>query len=417
MTPFSSGSREKTYLLTCPDGRSLEISGKLHELLEFLDGDHSCAQIAQHLSGVWKTPVREEEIQTLLERHLLPRELLLETGTTAGEKPDHRKGKQKLRGVPLLSSRTLLPFSDTLRFLFHPLLAVPLLWASALCHALLYIGLFSGGEPPPPLTPEICTIGTVVLFFSVLFHELGHLSACRFFRCTHGEVRFGLYLVFPVLYANVTPAWQLTRKARVVVDLGGVYFQLLLILPLFLLHRHTQDPLWLFLFLELDGMILFALNPFLRFDGYWLCSDLLGVANLRSRSRRLFRVLLRRLAGRRDPTPQPFLALRGPEAVGLLLYTAGSCVFTLLIFLLLARFLPQGVAALPNQVLEVTRQLTEGGREGSAGALSVLLPLLFPLLLLFVAFRMIWRVLRVLVQTLKNSFTGNRSFGRQRPGR
>jgi putative peptide zinc metalloprotease protein len=417
ITPFSSGTREKTFLLRCPDGRSLEISGKTHELLDFLDGNHDCAQIAQHLSGVWQTPIREEEVHTWLKRHLLPQDLLLVNGAPGIDQTTPQSGKQGLRGVPLFSAHTLLPFSEVFRFLFQPFLALPVLWASALCHILLYARLFTRSGPPPSVTPELCAIGILALLLSVLFHELGHLSACRYFRCPHGEVRFGLYLIFPVLYANVTPAWQLPRKARVVVDLGGVYFQLLLTPPLFLLHRHTQEPLWLFLFLELDGMILFALNPFLRFDGYWVCSDLLGVANLRSRSHRLARLLLKRLAGRHAPAPHPFLTLRRPEAVGLILYTVGSYVFTLLIFLVLVRFLPQQLAALPGQLREALTLLTGGAHEGSSGTLSVLFSLLFPLVLLFAALRMSWRVLHVLLEALKKAFKAKRSFGRQHPGR
>ena len=134
ITPFSSGTREKTFLLRCPDGRSLEISGKIHELLDFLDGNHDCAQIAQHLSGVWQTPIREEEVHTWLKRHLLPQDLLLVNGAPDIDQTTPQSGKQGLRGVPLFSAHTLLPFSEVFRFLFQPFLALPLLWVSTLCH-------------------------------------------------------------------------------------------------------------------------------------------------------------------------------------------------------------------------------------------------------------------------------------------
>ena len=311
ITPFSSGTREETFLLTCPDGRSLQISGKLRELLAFLDGKNTCAEIARHLSEAWQVPVLETEVRAWVARHLVPRDLLLPAESCREESAVSGTRRPRLPGVPLLSARNLLPFSNVFGGLFRPRLAVPLLWLSALCHFLLYTRLLSGGWPAPRLTPEICGIGTAVLFLSVLLHELGHLSACRYFLCPHGGIRFGLYLIFPVLYADVTPAWRLHRKARVVVDLGGVYFQLLLTLPLFCLYRETLNPLWLFLFMELDGLILFAMNPFLRFDGYWVCSDLLGVANLRSRSRRMSRALLQRVSG---PRPSPPGSLSGTPA-------------------------------------------------------------------------------------------------------
>jgi putative peptide zinc metalloprotease protein len=248
------------------------------------------------------------------------------------------------------------------------------------------------------LTPEICRTGTLMLLLSVLLHELGHLAACRYFHCPHGGIRFGLYLIFPVLYADVTPAWRLSRKARVVVDLGGVYFQLLLTIPLFCLHHCTRDPLWLLLFLELDGMILFAMNPFLRFDGYWVCSDLLGVANLGSRSGRALGVLLHRVAGLRPPAPVPFLELRRPEALGLLVYGAARHVFLLGVFLLLFRFLPERLSLLTRQMEPAFSALAGGGiPQGLEGSFFSLVSLAFPLVLLAAVTRTSYRLCKGLL--------------------
>jgi putative peptide zinc metalloprotease protein len=416
ITPFSSSAREETYLLTCPDGRSLEISRKLRELLSFLDGKTSCEEIAGHLSRAWQTPVREGDIRAWVDQHLLPRDLLMQGTNPSDRAPGSGGNGKALKGVKLIPARALMPLSDRLRFLVRPPLSVPLLWASALCHFLFYEGLFSRTGPSSlfPLSPEICMTGYIVLFLSVLFHELGHLSACRYFRCTHGEVRFGLYLIFPVLYANVTAAWRLPRKARVVVDLGGIYFQLLLTLPLFLLHRFQPDPLWIFLFLELDGMILFALNPFLRFDGYWVCSDLLGVPNLRSRSRRLIRTLVLKMTGRHTSSGHPFLEVRRPEFIGLLLYALGSHVFFIGMFIVLFRFLPHRLSALPEQLGRLGTALTRNGiQDAPTEIMGTLLHLLLPMLLLFAAARMsysfITGVLRLLKRVLRrlrrNGFT------------
>jgi putative peptide zinc metalloprotease protein len=395
ITPFSSGTRDETFLLTCPDGRSLQISAKLRELLAFLDGKSTCTEIARHLSEAWQAPVLETEVRTWLARHLVPRGLLLHTESCPEESAGSPARRPRLPGIPLLSARNLLPFSNLFGGLFRPRVAVPLLWLAALCHLLLYTRLLSGGEPGPPLSPQTCGIGTLVLFLSVLLHELGHLSACRYFLCPHGGIRFGLYLIFPVLYADVTPAWRLHRKARVVVDLGGVYFQLLLTIPLFCLHRGTLSPLWLFLFLELDGLILFAMNPFLRFDGYWVCSDLLGVANLRSRSRRMRRALLQRLSRPRPSSPDPFLELRLPEALGLHLYAAAQCAFFLGVFFSALRYLPHRLILLPNQIEQTFSALArQAAAQSPAGALSSLVSLAFQLVLLVAGTRIAYRLLK-----------------------
>jgi hypothetical protein len=53
------------------------------------------------------------------------------------------------------------------------------------------------------------------------------------------------------------------------------------------------------------GTVVFSLNPFLRFDGYWVLADLLGVSNLGREGRRVLRQFWERLRGR-SPPPLPW---------------------------------------------------------------------------------------------------------------
>jgi putative peptide zinc metalloprotease protein len=200
----------------------------------------------------------------------------------------------------------------------------------------------------------------------------------------------GLYLLFPVFYANVSSAWRLERKARVVVDLGGMYFQLLLTIPAWFLFHLTREPLWLLLFLELDAMILFSLNPFLRFDGYWLCSDLLGVPNLRSRSQLLVKNVCRRLGKRSPLASTPLLEISPGAHIGLTLYAIGSYVFGGLVIFMVCWTVPTRIHALPAEM----RKLVEGGladwSQGNAtGMLVRLAQFLFFCIMLMAAGRLL----------------------------
>jgi hypothetical protein len=232
---------------------------------------------------------------------------------------------------------------------------------------LVYLGLRSGTASGwlSSVPASTYLLGYLLLFASVLFHEFGHLSACTYFDCPHGEIRLGLYLVFPVLYANVSPAWRLDRKARVVVDLAGMYFQLLLTIPLSLLWLLTGERLWLLLFLELDAMILFSLNPFLRFDGYWLCSDLLGVPNLRARSQRLAGTLFRRLTGKPSSHDSPLLRIHPIARLGLALYALGTYMFGGLVLIFLFRVLPSRIQTLPSEFMRLLEEVITNGSEGN----------------------------------------------------
>jgi putative peptide zinc metalloprotease protein len=233
----------------------------------------------------------------------------------------------------------------------------------------------------------------LLIFLSVLFHEIGHLSACKYFNCPHGEIRLGLYLVFPVLYANVSPAWRLEQRERVVVDLGGMYFQLLLTIPVSLLFHLTRESIWLLLFLELDAMILFSLNPFLRFDGYWLCSDLLGVPNLRARTQLLMKTLCNRLLGRSSRQEAPLLSTRPGARLGLLLYGIGSYFFTGLLLAFLCRILPSRVQTLPSEAKKLIEAGLGDWSQGNAtGVLLSVVQLLFLCAMVLGAGKMLARI-------------------------
>jgi len=304
----------------------------------------------------------------------------------------------------LIPGRFAQPLTRRLRLLFHPLCSLPLLWASVFCHGLIYLDLLSGTRTGlfSSIPASVYLIGYLVTFLSVLFHEFGHLSACQYFDCPHGEVRLGLYLIFPVFYANVSPAWRLERKARVVVDLAGMYFQLLVTIPASLLFHLTREPVWLLLFLELDAMILFSLNPFLRFDGYWLCSDLLGVPNLRSRSQLLLKTLWNRLLSRSSLPATPLLEISPGARIGLALYAVGSYLFGGLVFLFFCSVLPARIQTFPSEVNKLIEDgLGDWSQGDVTGMLVRLVQILFLCVMLLAAGRMLAQVIPVAVNAAR----------------
>ena len=72
---------------------------------------------------------------------------------------------------------------------------------------------------------EAIALGYVMFLGSLVVHEFGHAAACRRFGLAPGAIGFTMYVLFPALYTDVTRAWALTRRQRVVVDLAGNYVQ------------------------------------------------------------------------------------------------------------------------------------------------------------------------------------------------
>lgn len=169
---------------------------------------------------------------------------------------------------------------------------------------------------------------------SLIAHELGHATACQRFGAQPDDIGFTVYWIFPAFYSDVTAAWSLDRRQRVIVDLGGVFFQLGVGAAYWLAYYITGwQPLAAAFGLVLLGC-LFALNPFFKLDGYWLLSDALGVPHLSRQPLRLWRHALGRLRGRSGS------ALPWPRwvTVALAIYTPASFLF---LFYFAGRLLPE----------------------------------------------------------------------------
>ncbi len=139
--------------------------------------------------------------------------------------------------------------------------------------------------------------GFGLFLLSLLAHELGHAGACARYGAKPGDIGFTFYLLFPAFYSDVSSAWRLSRWQRVIVDLGGVYFQLLAGAFYAIAYALSLwEPLRVATVL-IGGSCLFTLNPFFKFDGYWVIADALGVTNLSQQPSRIFGSLFGRILG------------------------------------------------------------------------------------------------------------------------
>lgn len=141
------------------------------------------------------------------------------------------------------------------------------------------------------------------LAFLIMFlHELGHAASAYLFGIKTQRVGFGLYLIFPVMFADVTGVWKLSRMKRIIVNLGGIYLQLIINLALiyWIYHSLSLDTTIIIRYLITINvaMIIININPFFKFDGYWVYSDLCNLPNLRQQSRTYMILWVKRLFSR-----------------------------------------------------------------------------------------------------------------------
>lgn len=135
-----------------------------------------------------------------------------------------------------------------------------------------------------------------VLYFWVtlgavkILHEFGHGISCKRFGGEVHEMGFLFLVLTPCLYCNVTDAWMLPNKwHRAVIGAAGMYVELILASMFVWIWWYTEPCLLNTLSLSIVficsvSTILFNGNPLLRFDGYYILSDLMEIPNLRERS-------------------------------------------------------------------------------------------------------------------------------------
>lgn len=121
-------------------------------------------------------------------------------------------------------------------------------------------------------------------------HELAHGLVCQ--RYGGRVAQTGVILAFfaPLAYVDVTSCWSFTsRWRRIHVAAAGMYVELLLAsAAVFLWTRVESDVLSHLLYnviiMASVSTLLFNANPLMKFDGYYILSDLLQQPNLYSRS-------------------------------------------------------------------------------------------------------------------------------------
>jgi len=139
-------------------------------------------------------------------------------------------------------------------------------------------------------------------------HEFGHAFMCKVFgrrTGTGGEVHVMgiMFLVFtPMPYVDASSAWAFrSRRQRILVGAGGMIIELGLAAVAAIVWAHTGEGAihtiaYNAMFIASVSTLLFNANPLLRYDGYYILSDILEIPNLAQRSKQYIYYLVRKYA-------------------------------------------------------------------------------------------------------------------------
>ena len=170
-----------------------------------------------------------------------------------------------------------------------------------------------------------------------ILHELGHAYTATRFGCRVPAMGISLLVMMPVLYTDTTAAWRLTsRKKRLMIDMAGVSVELMIaaiatIAWVFLPEGGARSAAFILSSSSWVMSLGINLNPFMRYDGYYVLSDWLGVPNLQNRSFALARWRLREALFNLGETPPEDVPQRLRRQ--LVLYGFAVWIYRLVLFI------------------------------------------------------------------------------------
>ena len=294
-----SGYSQPPSLVRRADGQVIQMSALLYRVACRIDGSRDPAAIAGLVSEDLGRSLTADQVRYLVTAKLLPLGVVADEGVPAAAPKANPLLALRARGT-LLSERAANAAGALLTPLFRgPVVVAVVISIVAVDWWLFAVHGLGGGARQVLRDPTDLLIVLALSMVSAMFHECGHAAGCRYGGARPGKIGVGIYMVWPAFFTNVTDSYRLSRAGRLRTDLGGLYFNAVFMLALAGVYVATSSEVLLLVIAFTHLEMLEQLMPFVRFDGYFILSDLIGVPDLFARVAPIVKGALPR--GRRDP--------------------------------------------------------------------------------------------------------------------
>ena len=294
-----SGYSQPPSLVRRLDGQVIQMSRLLYQVTCRIDGSRDPAAIAELVSEDLGRSLDAGQVRHLITSKLLPLGIVADEDAPAAPPRANPLLALRARGT-LLPERAANLAGTLLRPLFRPPIVAAVVGSVLAVDSWLFAGHGLGGGLQQVLHDPVDLLLVAGLsLLSAAFHECGHAAACRYGGARPGVIGVGVYLVWPSFFTNVTDSYRLSRAGRLRTDLGGLYFNLIFILALAGVYSATSAGVLLLVMAITHLEMLEQLLPFVRFDGYFILSDLVGVPDLFARVAPILRNAVSRGPGTR----------------------------------------------------------------------------------------------------------------------
>jgi putative peptide zinc metalloprotease protein len=329
-------------------------------ILQMLDGQSSLDDIAERFEEEFPPQtIRVEELQNfigMLHRSGLVLSDAPGQGWALKERRDEKKRKELLGALSNILAfrfrgfdpeRILTRLYPYVRWFFTPLAtaAALLLAAAALTLVIVEFDVFQSRLPSfnTFFSAQNWLALAATLTATKILHEFGHGMSCKHYGGECHEMGVMFLVLTPCLYCNVSDSWMLpNRWHRAAIGAAGMYVEVVLAsICTFIWWFSEPGPLNYFclnvMFVSSVSTIMFNANPLLRYDGYYILSDILEIPNLRQKASSILnRKLGKWCLGLEEPE-DPFLPKRHQALFAL--YTVASFLYRWVVLFSILYFL------------------------------------------------------------------------------
>lgn len=176
----------------------------------------------------------------------------------------------------------------------------------------------------------VCTV------FVKLLHEFGHASVVKRYGGEVHTLGVMFMLLVPLPYVDATASWSFRKKSRrMLVGAAGMLTEFFIASIALILWANLgggilKNLAYNIIIMASVSTVLFNINPLMRFDGYYMLTDLLDMPNLQQRSVQHLKYLLERyIFFKRDAEP---VAETWSERVVYFFYGICSSVYRVFLF-------------------------------------------------------------------------------------
>lgn len=283
-----------------------------YSVLQLLDGDRSLETIRKELRKQFPTlHVALADVQSLVTD--LHRKGLV-FSKRPGQAPTlierdravrHQKIKNTLRSFLFLKlpgwdpEWTLSKLYPLVRWMFRPAVVAFCLAFVAASLILFGVQFEQFRKTMPEFQQFFAWPNLLYLWLTIglckIAHEFGHGLACKHYGGECHEMGMMLLVFSPTLYCDATDSWMLKNKwHRIIIASAGMYVELLISAFAIFLWWNTENGLIHHLCLNVFlvtslSTIIFNANPLMRYDGYYIFSDLVEIPNLRTKATKMLK--------------------------------------------------------------------------------------------------------------------------------